>query len=547
MTNSVNEILDAELLFVIGSNTTEAHPIIGNKMKQAVRNGTKLIVVDPRTTELAAMADLHLRLRSGSDAALINGMMHNILREGWEDRAYIEARTDGFEAVQELVKNYTPEVVSAITDIPEDDLYEAAKLYAKHRKAGIFYTLGITEHTSGTSNVMNLANLALITGHVGIESAGINPLRGQNNVQGACDMGALPDVYPGYQKVTDPASIARFSEVWGVSVSEKLGLRIPEMLDGAVAGDIRAMYVMGEDPVLTDPDANHVKKAFEAMEFVVVQELFMSETAKFADVILPAACYAEKDGTFTASERRVQRVRKAVEPPGQAKQDWEIIVAIAEKMGAEGFDFLNSEEIFEEIRRVTPQYAGMTYERLEKERGLQWPCPTLDHPGTKYLHKGTFPRGKATMVPVEYKGPAEHVCDEYPFLLITGRKLGHYNVTTRYSELLDSINPFEEAEINPREAEALGLSEHDTIRVTSRRGSIVTRVQITDRVKPGSMFMTFHYRESPVNELTQSAFDPITLTGEYKVSAVKIEKVEWKDEQYEDEVQRFKRLELLTE
>ncbi len=546
MTNSVNEILDAELLFVIGSNTTEAHPIIGNKMKQAVRKGTKLIVVDPRTTELASMADLHLPLKSGSDAALINGLMHIILREGWEDRDYIEARTEGFEAVEELVKKYTPEVVSEITGISEEDLFKAAKMYASHRKAGIFYTLGITEHTSGTSNVMNLANLALITGHIGMESAGINPLRGQNNVQGACDMGALPNVYPGYQQVTAPQSIARFSEAWGVPMNEKLGLRIPEMMDAAVAGDLKVMYVMGEDPVLTDPDANHVKKAFEAMEFVVVQEIFMSETAKFADVVLPATCYAEKDGTFTASERRVQRVRKAVNPPGQAKLDWQIVAEIAEKMGAKGFDFLNAEEIFDEMCSLTPQYGGMTYERLEKENGLQWPCPTKTHPGTKYLHKGLFPRGKATMIPVEYKGPEEHVCEDYPILLITGRKLGHYNVTTRYSGLLDSINPFEEAEINPREAEALGLSEHDPIRVTSRRGSIVTRVHITDRVKPGSMFMTLHYRESPVNELTQSAFDPITLTGEYKVSAVKIEKVEWKDDLYEEEIQRFKRLEKLT-
>jgi formate dehydrogenase alpha subunit len=546
MTNSVNEILDAELLFVIGSNTTEAHPIIGNKMKQAVQNGTKLIVIDPRKTELARMADLHLPLKSGSDVALINGLMHIILREGWEDKEFIETRTEGFEDVKKIVETYTPDRVSKITGISEEMLYETARLYTKYKKAGIFYTLGITEHTSGTSNVMSLANLALMTGHMGLESSGINPLRGQNNVQGACDMGALPNVYPGYQPVTSKKSIDFFTDLWGVPVNEKNGYRIPEMMDAAVEGKLKAMYVLGEDPVLTDPDANHVKKAFESMELVIVQEIFLSETAKFADVVFPATCYAEKEGTFTCSERRVQRVRKAVEPPGEARLDWRIVCDVAIRMGESGFDYLDAEEIFEEIRKATPQYRGMTYERIDKE-GLQGPCPTTSHPGTQYLHKGVFPRGRATMVPIEYKGPAEEVCDEYPTLLITGRKLMHYNVTTRYSPLLDSINPFEEAEIHPDDAKALGLEVLDLMRVTSRRGSVVTRVQITDRVKPGSIFMTFHFRESPVNELTQSAFDPITLTGEYKVTAVRLEKVDWIDEQSEDKVERFVRLDQLAQ
>jgi predicted molibdopterin-dependent oxidoreductase YjgC len=435
--------------------------------------------------------------------------------------------------------------VSEITGISEEDLYEAAKLYAQTPKAGIYYTLGITEHTTGTSNVMNLANLALVTGHVGYENAGINPLRGQNNVQGACDMGALPNTYPAYQAVEDEKSIKFFSDFYGTEMNPKAGMRIPEMMDAAVDGQVHAMYVMGEDPVLSDPDANHVKKAMSSLDFLVVQEIFMSETAKFADVVLPATCYAEKDGTFTASERRVQRVRKAVNPPGEAKLDWQIISELAQKMGAPGFEYKDAEEIFEEIRDCTPSYRGMTYERLGK-KGLQWPCPTENHPGTKYLHKGVFPGGRARMIPVEFEGPAELVSKDYPILLCTGRKLGHYNVTTRYSKLLDSINPYEEAEINPQDAKAYGLESDDLIRVTSRRGSVVTRIEITDKVKPGMMFMTFHYRETPVNELTQAAYDPITLTGEYKVSAVKIEKVEWKNPELADEIRRFERLDHLV-
>ena len=525
MTNSVNEVLGSELLFVIGSNTTEAHPIIGNKMKQAVRKGTKLIVVDPRTTELAGMADLHLPLKSGSDIALVNGLIHIILREGWEDRDYIESRTEGIELLRETVKRYTPDMVSEITGISEDDLVLAARLYSHYKKAGIYYTLGITEHTTGTANVMSLANLALVTGHIGMENAGINPLRGQNNVQGACDMGALPNTYPGYQPVTDEKSIAFFTELWGVAVNENNGLRIPEMMDAAHEGKVKALFVMGEDPVLTDPDANHVRAAIENMDFVVVQEIFMSETAKLADVIFPATCYAEKNGTFTCSERRVQLVRKAVDPPGDAKVDWAIICELAQRMGIKGFEFESAEEIFEEIRLATPSYRGMTYQRLAKENGLQWPCPTTSHPGTKFLHKGLFPRGRAQLVAVEYEAPTETVSDEYPVLLTTGRKLGHYNVTTRFSKLLGSINPFEEAEINPEDAATLNLVTHDFVRVTSRRGSVMTRVLVTDRVKPGMMFMTFHYPETPTNELTQSAFDPITLTGAYKISAVRVEKL----------------------
>lgn len=525
MSNSIGEIEGNEVLFVIGSNATEAHPIIGNKMKKAVKSGSKLIVVDPRKTELAAMANIWLPLNSGTDAALINGLMYIIVKESWHDKEFIKERCTGFESLMETIEKYPPEIVSRITGISEDMLYETAKLYTSTKKAGIFYTLGITEHTTGTANVMNLANLAMLTGHLGIENAGINPLRGQNNVQGACDMGALPNTYSGYQDVISKENREFFERVWKVKLNPDKGLRIPEMLDESLEGNVKAMYIMGEDPVLTDPDANHVKKSLNSLDFLVVQDLFLTETAKFADVVLPATCYAEKDGTFTNTERRVQRVRKAVEAPGECRLDWKILCEVAKKLGASGFEYRNSEEIFNEIRLTTPSYKGITYKRIDKV-GIQWPCPTENHPGTPYLHKGKFPRGKGLMIPVEYEEPAELVCEEYPILLSTGRMLYHYNIMTRHSKKLNEIRPYELAEINPIDAEKLEIKEEDFVRVTSRRGSILTRATITDKVKPGMMFMTFHYKESPVNELTNSAYDPISKTAEYKISAVKVEKAE---------------------
>ena len=524
MTNSIGEIADGyDVFFIIGSNTTEAHPIIGNKMKQAIKNGTKAIVIDPRKTELAKMAEHWLPLNSGTDAALINGLMHIIIENNWHKKDYIAERCIGFDVIEEVVESYTPEKVSAVTGISEDILYQVAKLYATTEKAGIYYTLGITEHTTGTANVMNLANLAMMTGHLGVKYGGINPLRGQNNVQGSCDMGALPNYYPGYQDIDNNEKRKWFESKWGIALNPNKGLKIPEMLDQAITGEVKAMYVMGEDPVLTDPDANHVKKALKSLDLLIVQNLFMSETAKEADVILPSNCYAEKDGTFTNTERRVQRVRKAVDHPEGCKNEWSILVDIAKGMGAKGFDYEKSEDVFNEIKETTPQYAGITYDRIDKD-GIQWPCPSEDHPGTPILHIGQFTQGKGVMVPVEYEPPAELVNDEYPILLNTGRMLYHYNVSTRTSKVLNEIRPYEEAEINPKDAQAYGLDKDSVICVTSRRGSITTKIKITDRVSPGSIFMTFHYKESPVNELTNAAADPITKTAEYKVAAVRIEK-----------------------
>ncbi len=523
MTNSIGEIEFNEVLFIIGSNATEAHPIIGNKMKRAAAvRGAKLIVVDPRRTELVDHSTIWLQLTPGTDIALINGLMHIIITEGWADHGYIEERCEGYDEMWAVVKNYPPERASQISGVPVEQMYAAAELYAKTRKAGIFYTLGITEHITGTANVMSLANLAMITGHMGVENAGVNPLRGQNNVQGACDMGALPNVFSGYQAVTNPALVEKFEQAWNCKLDPVNGLTIPDMLDASVSGELKAMYIMGEDPVMTDPNAHHVRKALASLDFLVAQDLFMTESARYADVFLPAACYAEKDGTFTNTERRVQRVRKAVSPPGQARADWEIICDLSRRMGYE-MSYADAEEIFEEMRLLTPSYAGITYKRIEKV-GLQWPCPAEDHPGTKYLHQGAFPRGKGLLQGIEFKPAAELPDEEYPILLTTGRKLNHYNVTTRFSESLLTLDPHEQAEINPTDAAKLGLGEGDQIRVTSRRGSVVTRVKITDKIAPGVVFMTFHYKETLTNELTSAALDPISKTGEYKVCAVRIEK-----------------------
>lgn len=536
MTNSVNEVFKTDLMFVIGSNTTEAHPIIGNKMQQAHRKGKKLIVVDPRKTELAREADLHISLKSGTDAALINGIMHIIIEEELYAKEYVESKVERFEEVKELVSKYNPELVSKITTVPVDQIYEAARMYANAERAGIFYTLGITEHTTGTSNVMNLSNLALLCGNIGIEGAGINPLRGQNNVQGACDMAALPNYFPGYHKVLEEENVKKFEEHWNCTLNRKMGLRIPEMLDGAAEGSVKAMYIMGEDPMLSDPDANHVKHAINSLDFLVVQDINMTETAKLADVVLPATCYAEKDGTFTASERRVQRVRKAVEAPGQARIDWTILAEVSKRLGGHGFDWKCAEDIFNEIRKCIPNYSGISYEKIDRLNGVQWPCTSEDHEGSKYLHKGKFARGeRALMVPVEYEGPKELENDEYPIILSTGRALYHYNVMTRYSNALDGILPHELVEICAEDAAKYGLEDGDFMRVTSRRGSVVGRAKITERVKPGLIYMTFHFSETPVNQLTSAHYDPITKTAEYKVTAVNIKKVNKLDKELESE------------
>jgi len=396
-----------------------------------------------------------------------------------------------------------------------------ARLYATTDKAMIFYTLGITEHICGTNNVMSIANLALLTGHLGRPGTGVNPIRGQNNVQGACDMGALPNVYSGYQKVSDPDARAKFEKAWGATLPGETGLMIPEMFDSAHAGEIKAMYIWGENPVLTDPNSNHIRSGLEKLEFLVVHELFLTETAEYADVVLPAASFAETDGTFTNTERRVQRVRRAIEPlPGRT--NWQVFMSLCAKMGYP-VQYKDTGEIFSEMASLTPSYAGISYGRIE-EKGLQWPCPTPEHPGTPYLHAQHFTRGKGLFQSIDHIPPAELPDGEYPFLLSTGRILQHYNVTTPYSAGINSIWSEEYAEVNPDDAARLDVETGNRVKVASRRGELITRVRVTDRVPPGVIWMSFHYKDSPTNVLTSHAVDPITKTGEYKVCAVRIEK-----------------------
>lgn len=524
MTNPISDITnEAELMFLIGTNATEAHPVIGYKMRQAARNGAKMVVCDPRHIDLVDEADYWLRQKPGTDIPLLNGLMHIIIKEGLEDKQFVEERTENYEELKTIVAEYNPERVAEMTGLAVEDLYAVARLYATTSKAMIFYTLGITEHICGTRNVMSCANLAMLTGHVGRPGTGVCPMRGQNNVQGACDMGALPNVYSGYQNVTVDAVNEKFEKAWKAKIPKKAGLKIPEMFAGAHDGTVKAMYILGENPVLTDPDANHIRGALEKLEFLVVHELFLTETAAYADVILPAASFAECDGTFTNTERRVQRVRKAIEPiPGQA--NWQTICQMVTRMGY-AMSYEHPSEIWDEMASLSPSMNGINYDRLEEKKSLQWPCPSVEHPGTPFLHAGKFTRGLGSFQPSEHIPPGEMPDEEYPFLLSTGRILYHYNVTTPYSMGISSVWDKEMAEVNPIDAEKLGIVTGSQVKVTSRRGEAVTHVKVTDRVLPGVIWMSFHYSATPTNALTSHHLDPITGTGEYKVAAVKIEKL----------------------
>ena len=524
MTNSIDEFERADAIFVIGSNTTECHPIIGAAIKRAVLSGrTTLIVADPRAIELTAFAAVHMQQKGGTDVALINAMMHVILAEGLQDSAFIAKRTEGFEDLKGAVEPYTPEMAARVTGVPAEKIVESARLYASADAASIVYSMGITQHTTGTDNVKSLANLAMLTGNIGRPGTGVNPLRGQNNVQGACDLGALPDVYPGYQKVDDPASRAKFEQAWGAELSPTPGLTVVEMINAAAEGTLKALYIMGENPMLSDPDTGHVEEALKQLDFLVVQDIFLSETAELADVVLPAASFAEKDGTFTNTERRVQRVRKALEAPGQARPDWQILCDLARRRGYD-MHYDHPSAIQDEIASLTPSYGGITYDRLE-EGGLQWPCPDAEHPGTPYLHKERFARGLGKFHAVEFIPPKEPPDDEYPFVLSTGRILQHFHTGTmsRRSGVLDRLVSVGAIEVHPDDAARLGIADAERVRVTSRRGQIELPARVTERVAPGTLFLAFHYREAPANRLTIAALDPIAKIPELKVCAVRIE------------------------
>lgn len=524
MTNSIDEIDKSDVILVMGSNTTEGHPVIGLQIKKALKNGATLIVADPRKIELAELAHLHLQLVPGTNVALLNGLMNVILAEGLQNQEFIDSRTEGFTQLKEAVAEYTPEYVEKITGVPAEKIRETARLYAKAANATILYAMGITQHTTGTDNVLSIANLAMLCGQIGRPYTGVDPLRGQNNVQGACDMGGLPNVYPGYQAVDKPENREKFEAAWGVKLSEKPGLTVTEIISAAEAGQIRGMYIFGENPMVSDPDLTHVEKALRKLDFLVVQDIFLTETAALADVVLPGVSFAEKDGTFTNTERRVQRVRQAIPPVGQARQDWEIIAEVAERMG-QPWKNRKPADVMREMAALTPIYGGISHERLGDE-GLQWPCPTPEHPGTPYLHAGKFSRGLGKFHAITFRKPAELPDKDYPFILTTGRILFHYHTgtLTRRSKGIGTLKPFERTEINPVDAEKLDLADGDFAVVKSRRGQVTTRVQVTERVPAGVVFMTFHFKESAANILTNNAVDPVAKIPEFKVAAVNVRK-----------------------
>jgi formate dehydrogenase alpha subunit len=526
MTNSIPEFEhDTNCFLIIGSNTSEGHPLIATRILKAKKRGAKVIVLDPRKNQIGHWADIYHSFQPGTDVALFNGLMNVIIQEGLADQNYIVARTENYDALKEMVADYPPEKVAAITGVPVEVIREVARTYATHRPSAIIYSMGITQHTTGVDNVKSTANLAMLCGNMGIPGGGVNPLRGQNNVQGACDMGALPNVYSGYQPVTVPENQEKFQKAWGGTSSLKVGLTVTEMVNLAGEGKVRAMYIMGENPMVADPDLNHARHCLEKTEFLVVQDIFLTETARYAHVVLPGSSYAEKDGTFTNTERRVQKVRKAIEPVGVSKPDWQIICQVAQKMGATGFDFESSEQIMEEIASVTPSYGGITYARLEELGGLQWPCPAIDHPGTPYLHKGKFTRGLGLFTGIPFKEAAELPDEDFPYVLTTGRVMFHFHTgtMTRRSDKLVSEVPEAYVEINPEDAKRVGLNGHKRVRVASRRGEIELAVRITPGIKPGVVFIPFHFAEAAANALTNSAVDPVAKIPEYKVCAVKIE------------------------
>ncbi len=530
MTNSIGEIRDADVLFVIGSNTTEAHPIIAMEMKRAVHRGATLIVADPRSINLTSFASRHLKLRPGTDVWLLNAMAHVICAEGLVDADFIETNTEGFDAVRETVARYTPEEAEKVTGVPADDIRWAARAYATTPKAGIYYTLGITEHTHGTDNVYGLANLVLMTGHLGKPSAGMNPLRGQNNVQGANDAGATPIFYPGYQRVDDPEVAARYEKSWGVPLPREPGLNLNVMMK-ETGRSIRGMFVMGEDIVLSEPNAGALEERMNGLEFLVIQEIFLNETARFADVILPGACFAEKDGVFTNSERRVQRVRKAVEPPGQAKADWEAVLAlanaVAEKRGLTPWRYDGPAAIYAEMAKDADKFAGISHDRVDREGGLQWPCTSPEHPGTRFLHEGGVLRGKGLFTAIEYRPSVELADPEYPLVLSTGRTLYHYNAATqtRRGVGLAEKQPVAFCEIHPADARARSIEQGDLVEVETRRGKVACRAMVSRQVRRGCIWMPLHFAEARANLLTVDDGDIVTQTAEYKVCAAKVTRV----------------------
>ena len=534
MTNSIQDIGESKCIFVLGSNTFEQHPLIGRRIMVAKANGAKVVVADPRFTPTAKQADLYMPFYSGTDVALLNGIMQHIIKNGWENKEFIEKRTKDFDKLKEVVMKdtYSLENVSKITGIPAKDIATTAEWIAKAESSNVLYSMGITQHTVGVDNVKSVANLQMITGHLGKRGGGVCALRGQNNVQGACDMGALPNVYSGYQAVINPDFRKKMTDAWGTELAEgKVGYTVTDLINVLAdkPGTVKCVFIMGENPALSDPDLHHVEKALKSIEFLVVQDIFLTETAEYANVVLPAACYAEKDGTQTSTERRVQLWRKAQNPPGEAKADWQILCELGKAMGYEKqFSFKSPEEVFNEIAKVTPSYGGMSYKRLGIE-GLHWPCPTADHPGTPILHveKFTHPDGLGILTPIEFKYPAEVPDKDYPLIMTTGRCIWqwHTGTMTRKSPTLENEAPTGWVEINPEDAKALGIQNKEMVKAVTRRGQINIPAMVTPDIKKGVVFLPFHYKECAANILTNNALDPVAKIPEFKACAVRIEKI----------------------
>jgi len=525
-TNPFADVLNSDLIVMWGSNAIEAHPLAGRRVVQAKNKGIPVIVVDPRYSATARIADEWIRFNPSTHIALANSMMYWIIKEGLEDKEFIEKRTKGFEDLKKTVEKYAD--AESIHGVPVDRVKDFARKYAKAKNAVIIYCLGITELTTGTDNVRSMGNLSMLTGNIGRPGVGVNPLRGQNNVQGACDMGAYPNVYSGYQKCELPEMRKKMEDAWGVKdLPGWYGATLTEQINQA--GDpIKAMYFLGLNPVVSYPDSNHVKRSLEKLDFMVVQDIFWNETCKYADVVLPGACFAEKDGTFTSGERRINRVRKAVNPPGDAKADWEIFVLLAKKMGLKGFDFKSAEDVWNDMRAVTPSMFGATYERLEKPESIHWPCPTVEHPGTPILHKEKFSAadGLGTFFGLEYRQPAEVADKEYPYTLMTGRVIFHYHTRTQTGrcKVLDYEVPESYIQINTKDAKELGIKDSEKIKVRSRRGETITIARVTDDVAPKVLYMAMHFAEG-ANNLTNTALDPLSKMPELKHCAVAVEKI----------------------
>lgn len=527
MTNPIADITnDVDTILLVGSNPEEAHPVIGMQIRQAVERGTRLIVVDPRDIGLSKKADIHLKIKPGTNVAFANGMMNVIINEGLADEEFIKTRTEGFEELKEIVKEYTPEKVAEICHIDPDHLREAALMYATAKKAPIIYCLGVTEHSTGTEGVMSMSNMAMLVGKLGKSGCGVNPLRGQNNVQGACDMGAMPGDFPGYQKVTNPEVVAKFERAWGVKLSNKPGVHATDVFGAAIRKEIRGLFIFGEDPVVTDADQNHIKKALESLDFLVLSDLFMTETAQYADVILPGTSYAEKEGTFSNTERRVQRVRKAVTLEGEMRLDTDIFIDLMNRMGYSQ-PHLTAEEIMDEIASVTPIFGGISHRRLDRGESIQWPCPDKRHPGTPILHVGKFSRGLGWFYPAEYVPSAELPDEEYPLILMTGRVLYHYNtraMTGKTPGLMEREG-HSFIEMNTEDAARLGIENGEKVRVSSRRGTIISTARVGEKVSPKETWMPFHFPDGNANVLTNAALDKYARIPEYKVCAIRVDKL----------------------